>query len=204
MSPGRRTAPDRARQLFESGCELFAELGYHEVDVADIAEHAGVSSGTFYNYYANKRALLDDILRTYVDLYAAEIDHDDQKATVVDCSSYAIAFEHIIRRLLSRIAENAPVTSFLCLTAPGVDQAAYASAIEAYTRFSAKFRAFFELGSQRGWVRDDISLTVAGQVAVSCVVVSVLPMLLGDHEKIDVDMASKVVATYLLSGMRDA
>jgi AcrR family transcriptional regulator len=204
MSPGRRTAPDRARQLFDAACELFAEHGYHEVDVADIAEHAGVSSGTFYNYYSNKRALLDDILRTYVDLYAAEIDLVDEKATVVDRSSYAVSFEDMIRRLLSRIAENAPVTSFLCLTAPGIDQAAYASAVDAYTLFSSKFRAFFERGRDRGWVRDDINLTVAGQAAMSCVIVSVSPMLLGDHQKVDIDLASKVVATYLLSGMRDA
>lgn len=192
----------RASQLFEAGCELFVERGYHDVGVADIAERVGVSSGTFYNYYPNKRGLLDAIMRTQVDAYAKVIGRVDR--SVSSRGDFIAAFEEMIRRILARVAENPQLSSFLALIAPGVDREAYAFAMQAFSAFSGMFAEFFEYGRSRGWVRDDISITVAGRAAASCVIMAVFPLLLGDREDLDVDEVSPVVATYLLGGMRSA
>jgi len=66
-SPGRRqTAAERARaatrtQLLASGRALFADLGLHKVTTHDIAAHAGVAAGTFYNHFSDKGALFREL-----------------------------------------------------------------------------------------------------------------------------------------------
>jgi AcrR family transcriptional regulator len=53
-----RWEPDAAGRLREAALELFRERGYDQTTVADIAEAAGVTSRTFFRYYADKREVL--------------------------------------------------------------------------------------------------------------------------------------------------
>ncbi|MEE3329490.1 MAG: TetR/AcrR family transcriptional regulator [Myxococcota bacterium] len=59
-SRARRSAATR-RRLRESGLELFAERGFHNVTTHDIAHHAGLAAGTFYLHYSDKQALCTEI-----------------------------------------------------------------------------------------------------------------------------------------------
>jgi len=45
-------------RLREAAMQLFLERGYEQTTVADIAEQAGVTSRTFFRYYADKREVL--------------------------------------------------------------------------------------------------------------------------------------------------
>lgn len=44
--------------LSEAACELFLERGYEATSIADIAQRAGVSRSSFFNYFASKSAVL--------------------------------------------------------------------------------------------------------------------------------------------------
>jgi AcrR family transcriptional regulator len=44
--------------LLDAAAALFAERGYHEVGVPDIVRAAGVSQGTFYQYFGHRRDVL--------------------------------------------------------------------------------------------------------------------------------------------------
>jgi len=62
----RETAGERARaatraRLLASGKTLFAEHGLHRTTTHDIAAHAGVAAGTFYNHFSDKGALFQEI-----------------------------------------------------------------------------------------------------------------------------------------------
>jgi AcrR family transcriptional regulator len=54
-------------QLIEAATKVFAEQGFQNTAVAQIAEHAGVSLGTFYQYFRNRdevlAAMVGDSLR---------------------------------------------------------------------------------------------------------------------------------------------
>jgi AcrR family transcriptional regulator len=51
-------AETRRMQILIGAVEVFAEKGYHQATTKEIAKAAGVSEGTIYNYFANKRELL--------------------------------------------------------------------------------------------------------------------------------------------------
>jgi AcrR family transcriptional regulator len=65
-APGKSASPaaDTARRaqtrqaLLDAAVNLFAERGYHETGVPDIVRAAGVSQGTFYQYFSHRRDVL--------------------------------------------------------------------------------------------------------------------------------------------------
>jgi AcrR family transcriptional regulator len=72
---GRRTAEEaRATRasLVELAGELFAERGYMQTSIRDIARHAAVTSGAIYGHFRNKAELLAEVIntRTAVELEA--------------------------------------------------------------------------------------------------------------------------------------
>ena len=68
--PGRRAATKEANRaaILRAAREVFADLGYGAATVRDIVRRTDLATGTFYNYFPDKEA----VLRTLVDDIAAE------------------------------------------------------------------------------------------------------------------------------------
>ncbi len=66
----REAAQERKRQIRDAAFETFLEKGYARTRVQDITAAAGVSTGTFYLYYADKREVfmevVDELIRNAV------------------------------------------------------------------------------------------------------------------------------------------
>uniref|UniRef100_UPI000225ADC7 TetR/AcrR family transcriptional regulator n=1 Tax=Ornithinibacillus scapharcae TaxID=1147159 RepID=UPI000225ADC7 len=54
----------RENGIVSAAQKLFIEKGYHATSIQDIIDHAGVSKGTFYNYFASKVDCLLAILES--------------------------------------------------------------------------------------------------------------------------------------------
>ena len=65
---GRRNAQATRQRLLEAARKAFGELGFVATRVDDIVERAGVSHGTFYRYFSDKKDILvgltQDVART--------------------------------------------------------------------------------------------------------------------------------------------
>lgn len=72
----RLSTEQRREQLLRIGVERFAQLGYDEVLVEEVAQLAGVSRGLMYHYFPNKRDFFLEVVRTERDrlLRASEPD----------------------------------------------------------------------------------------------------------------------------------
>jgi AcrR family transcriptional regulator len=57
MSRRERQKRERQARILDAAAVVFANKGYHQAKIRDIAELADVADGTIYNYYANKREL---------------------------------------------------------------------------------------------------------------------------------------------------
>lgn len=82
---GTRGERTRAR-LLDAATEAFGELGWNGARVEDIVRRAGVSHGTFYTYYDNKTAVLDELVvrsqRDFASLAAAPWQADDVRGAL--------------------------------------------------------------------------------------------------------------------------
>lgn len=61
VSP-RLPAPRRRRQLLETALRVFAERGYHNASMNDIAVEAGVTKPVLYQHFTSKRELFAELL----------------------------------------------------------------------------------------------------------------------------------------------
>ena len=52
---------DKRAELYKCGKELFSQKGFKDTNVADITKLAGMSVGSFYNYYPSKESLFMNI-----------------------------------------------------------------------------------------------------------------------------------------------
>ncbi len=63
----RRPRAEREAEILAAAREVFAERGYGEAAVAEIAARAGVVEGTVYSYFETKRALLIAVMQRFYD-----------------------------------------------------------------------------------------------------------------------------------------
>lgn len=68
MPEARTRKADKRALITEAATEVFAEKGFHQARVSDIARRAGVADGTIYLYFKNKEDLLLSIFEEKMDL----------------------------------------------------------------------------------------------------------------------------------------
>jgi AcrR family transcriptional regulator len=61
MDRRERKKQETRQRLLRAAWELFQERGYDETTVANITEAADVAKGTFFNYFATKEAIVEQI-----------------------------------------------------------------------------------------------------------------------------------------------
>lgn len=71
--PQQRRSMEKKLRIMEAARELFAQKGLSGTNSNEIAAGAGVSIGTFYSYFRNKKTLFLDILQQYLENFIAGI-----------------------------------------------------------------------------------------------------------------------------------
>lgn len=80
----------KKQQIANAAVRIFSEKGYHKVKIRDITASLGISTGTFYIYFEDKRALFVDVVDTVI-------------RTILGDATEAIRLEQdIIRRMVIR------------------------------------------------------------------------------------------------------
>lgn len=63
-APEKKSAPDlKRKKIFDSALRIFAERGFHEATIDEIASLSGVGKGTVYRNFKSKEDLLDQLLK---------------------------------------------------------------------------------------------------------------------------------------------
>ncbi|BBY81702.1 TetR family transcriptional regulator KstR2 [Mycolicibacterium pulveris] len=59
--------PTRRDELLELAATMFAERGLKATTVRDIADSAGILSGSLYHHFSSKEEMVDEVLRNFLD-----------------------------------------------------------------------------------------------------------------------------------------
>ncbi len=88
LDPRKRPRQDRSKAtvaaILEAAVELFTEMGFAKTTTNRIAERAGVSIGSLYQYYPNKNALLVMLLEQHILHAGPVIEEAIKKLTQTD------------------------------------------------------------------------------------------------------------------------
>jgi len=93
---------DRRSELLSVAAELFAERGLRATTVRDIADAAGILSGSLYHHFDSKESMVDEILRGFLDdlfaryreIAARELGPKQTLEAIVVASFHAIDEHH--------------------------------------------------------------------------------------------------------------
>ncbi|WP_410513650.1 TetR/AcrR family transcriptional regulator [Paenibacillus sp. BR2-3] len=83
-TPQQNRSIKKKEAIIQAAMKLFSDKGYHQTNTKQIAAAAGVSTGSFYSYFIDKRAVFIIVLKNYsdellarVEALLAEINHDN-------------------------------------------------------------------------------------------------------------------------------
>jgi TetR/AcrR family transcriptional regulator, fatty acid metabolism regulator protein len=88
---------DKRERIIEAAITVFADRGFHQARVTDIAHRAGVADGTIYLYFRNKEDLLLTIFEEKMDLIItslkeaiASVDDPRERIRIFALNHYAL------------------------------------------------------------------------------------------------------------------
>ena len=64
-APDQDSGPTRREELLRIAAQLFAERGFKNTTVRDIADAAGILSGSLYHHFDSKESMVDELLDTF-------------------------------------------------------------------------------------------------------------------------------------------
>ncbi|MDJ1372167.1 TetR/AcrR family transcriptional regulator [Gulosibacter molinativorax] len=135
-----RPAASSHTALEEAACELALEQGWDNVSANDIAQRAGVSRSSFFNYFASKA----DVLWRNVDV--------------------ALDSAASLREFVARLEEIGPPTALTYIDAMGARGAAEESSVARANRLAAMLRGGPTLGTVSSQVDADQAAALATSI----------------------------------------
>ncbi len=94
--------PTRRAELLRIAAQLFASKGFKNTTVRDIADAAGILSGSLYHHFDSKESMVDEILSTFQEALFAQYDailaSDDDPRSKLE-RAVRVSFEAIDQHL---------------------------------------------------------------------------------------------------------
>lgn len=86
--------------ILTAAVEVFASRGYARTNTNYVAERAGVSVGSLYQYFPNKDAILTALVERHLDAVDVVI-----RAGLADLGDLGVPLRHGVRRMLERLVD---------------------------------------------------------------------------------------------------
>lgn len=176
LSRAERKRAEQAQEMREDIIEAafaeFAERGYHATTIADISARLGISSGSFYNYFKNKRDIVDHVL----DRLAREVLAALQEENAPEAATTAEEFAAQALRIATAIDEifdaDQRIPRLLLFEATSIDQELTERVYEVFDLAGALAVASLRNGVERGFLRPEINVEATAD-AITGMILSV-------------------------------
>ena len=117
MTTERVDKKERRQALLRAARDVFASRGYHDAKVEDICAAAKVAKGTYYLYFKDKRAVLEELIDGLFARLGGAILRVDVERDV------RAQIEHNIRAIVAVFLDDPALTRILLSYAAGLDPA---------------------------------------------------------------------------------
>jgi len=98
----------RRADMVAIAAELFAQKGYRATTVREIADAAGILSGSLYHHFDSKESIGDEILSGFINQVLA-----DYRSAVVEAADPRAALEQIVRTTSRTLAQHRAALTML-------------------------------------------------------------------------------------------
>jgi AcrR family transcriptional regulator len=140
---------ERRQQILGAARDVFAKRGYHAAKIDEIVASAGIARGTFYLYFADKRAVFEEIVdrtitRLGMSIVRVDPHHPARSVAEQVCEN--------IRRIVRILLDDRATTKILLSDALGVDPAFDRKLLSFYDEISTLLETSLKDGQALGIV----------------------------------------------------
>ncbi|HEX6357605.1 helix-turn-helix domain-containing protein [Actinophytocola sp.] len=176
-------------EIIEAAIDVFAERGYHDAGVADIAERVGIGHSTFYRHFDSKRAILEQVIETVMARATAALAGDNAPAAVATLDEYRDQVGRIAGAL-DAIAADARVVRLLLVQAASVDAALEQRLFGMFDLAVNLTAGYLDHGRDSGYLRCGLDITATARALVGMILGTAL---LGLSPELDRDNRTRTI-----------
>lgn len=168
-------AAKRRAELVLAAYELFVDKGYRSVVVADIVARAGVSHGTFYNYFTNKRDVLDAVIDHYFALIRDRVFGRavaGQRPQTLD--EFCTLSARVIDQCYELVADEPGLVTFILIEATSIDDQVAERSIQNLTIYGDEATAWIKNGIALGYMDAALDPRLTGEILLSILLSALL------------------------------
>lgn len=155
-----RQRRDRRRtEILEAAFDVFAEKGFREAQIADIAKYLGIGHGTVYRYFENKHQIFDRVVQLVIERVGSALVGEAPTATD-DLESYRAQVKRIAENLIGLLDADPRAAKLLFIEAAGVSPELDQKLQDMWTLLGQLTEAYLANGKQKGFLRQDLDTMV--------------------------------------------
>lgn len=193
-----RSARRRA-ELVRAAYEVVIGSGYRAMSVDDIVTRVGVSHGTFYNYFANKRDILDAVIDHCFDVIRERLIGED----IIPATFEEFRTRHgrIIDRCYDLVEGERGLVNFLLLEAASIDDRVIERCMHNAQIDGAAAAQEVGLGIEHGYLDARLDVRIAGEVVLSVLMSALLAAVHGDTVGLHRDRVRTQLTDFLATAL---
>jgi AcrR family transcriptional regulator len=153
------TSPTKARraELLAIAAQLFAERGLRATTVRDIADAAGILSGSLYHHFDSKESMVDEILRNFLD----DLFHRYREIVAQQLGPRATLEAVVVASFEAIDEHNAAVAIYQAEARHLADQGRFGYIRDRLVEFRNLWHDVLKAGVAEGTFRDDLDVELA-------------------------------------------
>ena len=144
----------RRSKLLDAARQVFSQKGYHPATVDDITKVAGVAKGTFYLYFAEKRAVFYDLIQQFFDMVTAVGESVAQDVSTRE--EYFARWEMAAGRLADLFRQQRDLVRLVYRESMGMDDQLEKMVRQFYRHMAQVEADNIRLGMELGMFRQDV------------------------------------------------
>jgi len=193
-------AQEMRAEIIEAAFAEFAERGYHPTTIADISRRLGISSGSFYNYFKNKRDIVDHVIDRLIGEVLAAL-----QADAPDVAETAEQYREQTLRIASAVDgifdADPRIPRLLLFEATSIDSELTERVLRTFDLASTAAQAYLRNGVDRGFLRADINVAATADTIIGMVISVAVRSLRSDLRPEDRRAWSETVVRTLMDGI---
>lgn len=191
-SSQKNTSLDKREAILRAGVKVFAEKGYFNSKVADVARAAGIADGTVYLYFKSKEEILHSIFDQAMEKFIAE-----GRRELSDIESPVDRLKKVAELHLRRLGDDRELAIVFQVELRGSTKFMEEFSAAGFHEYLEVIRKTIEQGQKAGDFRDDIKPLVCAKILYGALDEMVTDWILSKRSYPLEPMAGEVLKIFL-------